>query len=564
MSTVARPHTSIPDAPPLRRRLTPPMQSPPPARRHFVRRRLALAGGLLGVALAIAAALVLASRGSGEAPPATGAAAVVPANALAYVSLSTDSARPAVGRARRLAARFPDWPLLATAALNRLDSMVGGSSSTGFAAIRPWLGKEASLALLAAPDGSAAPLIVLDVARRARAQVFLTDAGAGAGAGATPAGAYAGVRLFANPSGTEFAFVGGHYLAVGSDAVVRGAIDAAHGRVRSLAHDTAYERAAAGEPSDRMLDAYLPAAGVRRLLAPRTGVAGALAVLLDRPGVAGTSISLSPRQDGARVLVHSVLSAPAARPSSFAPTLQSVLPSGSTLMLDVAGLDRAAPTILRATATAGIAGSVGPLLRRLGTALVSQGVDVGRLISLFSGETAVAISPGTPAALLIVARVRDEAAARSELAAVEAPLTSLFSSSSSSAIQVPELADSQVNGATVHELQLGPGLQLDFGVFNGLLVVSTSVAAIDAVAQRSRPLAEDSSFKATLSDRPHRLSSLVFLDFSRLLALGEQMGLAGGARTRELLPDLSKIRAIGVSSTSRGNDTTTELSLKIP
>jgi hypothetical protein len=264
------------------------------------------------------------------------------------------------------------------------------------------------------------------------------------------------------------------------------------------------------------------------------------------------------------VQVHSVVGAGAPHASSFKPTLQSVLPSGSTLMLDVAGLDRAAPTILRAAATTGIAGNVGLLLRRLGAALVSQGVDVGRLISLFGGETAVAISPGTPAALLIVARVRDEAATRSELASVEAPLTALFSSSSSNAIQVPELADSQVAGATVHELQLGPGLQLDFGVFNGLVVVSTSVAAIDGVAQRSRSLADDSSFKATLSHRPDRLSSLVFLDFSRLLALGEQMGLASGARTRELLPDLSKIRAIGVSSTSRGNDTTTELSLEIP
>jgi hypothetical protein len=40
--------------------------------------------------------------------------------------------------------------------------------------------------------------------------------------------------------------------------------------------------------------------------------------------------------------------------------------------------------------------------------------------------------------------------------------------------------------------------------------------------------------------------------------------LTGGARMRMLLPDLSRIRAIGVSSTSRGTDSTTELSLEIP
>jgi hypothetical protein len=116
----------------------------------------------------------------------------------------------------------------------------------------------------------------------------------------------------------------------------------------------------------------------------------------------------------------------------------------------------------------------------------------------------------------------------------------------------------------VHELRLGPGLQIDYGVFSGLAVVSTSVAAIDGVAQRSRSLEKDAAYKATLSDPPAQVSSLVFGDVSRLLAFGEQTGLTSGARTRELLPDLSRIRAIGVRSTSQGPDMTTELSLEIP
>jgi hypothetical protein len=234
------------------------------------------------------------------------------------------------------------------------------------------------------------------------------------------------------------------------------------------------------------------------------------------------------------------------------------------MMLDVPGLDRAAPGLLQAAATAGIAGNVGPLLRRLGASLAAQGVNVHAVTSLFAGETAVAISPGPAPALLVVARVRDEAAARSELAALEAPLTALFSPAGSSAVQVPELADHQVAGATVHELQLGPGVQLDFGVFKGLVAISTSVAAIDAVAQRSRAVADEAAYRATLSDRPDRLSSLVFGDFSRLLAFGEQTGLTSGAQTRELLPDLSRVRAIGLSSTSGERDTTTEITLEIP
>jgi hypothetical protein len=100
-------------------------------------------------------------------------------------------------------------------------------------------------------------------------------------------------------------------------------------------------------------------------------------------------------------------------------------------------------------------------------------------------------------------------------------------------------------------------------VFNGLVVVSTSLSAIDGVSQRSHALAADAAYRATLPDQPSRLSSLVFGDVRQLLALGEQTGLTSGAGTRALMPDLSKIRAIGLSSTSTDRDTTTELNFAI-
>jgi Protein of unknown function (DUF3352) len=556
MSTVTRPHITIPHRPARRAGRPAPTPGPGSTPRHFLRRRLALAGGVLAVVVAVV--VVLVTSGSGPLPPATGAATIVPADALAYVNLSTDPARPAVSDARKLAARFPDWPLLETAALDRLGALVGGSSGSAFAAAaRNWLGKEAALALIAGSGGTPQSLVVLDVARRASAQAFVRSAGA------TPAGTYGGAKLLAFPSGTELAFVG-HYLVAGPAAGVRAALDVALGRAPALAHAAAYERAVAGEPADRVLDAYLPASGVRRLLAARTGVAGAIGALLGRPGLEGSAISLSPTPSGARVMVHGVLGAGARLASSFAPSLQSVLPSGSTMMLDVDGLDRAAPALLGALAKAGVAGNVGPLLHRVGTALAGEGVSVRSVVSLFDGETAVAIAPGPAPALLIVARVRNQTVARAELAALEGPITTLFSPSGSAEGQVPELTDREVGGATIHEVQLGPGLQLDYAVTGGLVIVSTSVAAIDGVVQRSRSLAGDATYKATLSDQPARVTSLVFLDLSRLLQLAEQIGLTSGARTSKLLPDLSKIRAIGLSSTSRQRDTTTELNLEIP
>lgn len=566
MSAVTPPKTSLTE-PPTRRWVGGTRVPAPPSPAVAHRRRL-LALAALGVVLALLSAGWLVLGESGQPPPATGAARLVPANALAYVHLSTDPSRPAVQAARRLAVRFPDYPILYAAVLNRLGAtLAGGAGTLDFDRdVRPWLGAEVALAELETSGATAQPLLVLDVRNRARARAFVTSAGA------APAGGYDGVPLLAYPSGGVAAFVG-HYLAVGSGAGVRAAIDAARGRTASLAHDPVYERAAASEPADRVLDAYLPAAGVRSLLADRRGLAGAIAVMLGRPGIEGTAISVSAGAgagaSGARVLVlvHSVLGR-RENVRTFNPTLPSVLPSGSSVMLDVPGLERAAPGLLRAGAVAGIGANIGVLLHRLGSALASQGVKLSGILSIFDGETAVALSPGPSPALLIVARVRNAAAARAELASLDAPLTALFSPpTGASAGQVPELAATEVDGATINEVQLGPGLQLDYGVWGHLAVVSTSVSAIEGVAARSRALAAGAAYRAVLSGPGHPagpVSSLVFLDLSRLLPLAEQTGLTSSARTRALLPDLSKVRTVGLSSTSTTRDTTTELTLEIP
>jgi hypothetical protein len=559
MSIVTRARTSAPTVPERRERGTPPRPGPgrsgttPQVRR----RRLTLASGLVAVLIAVVAVLVFS--GSGPVPPATGAARVVPADVLGYVHLSIDPGRPAVRDAEALAKKFPDGPLAYAAAISRLTAIVGGGGSVDFATgIRPWLGKEAAFALLDTPGASAPSLIVLDVSNLARARRFVS------GAGATPVAVYDGVRILGYGSGTELAFVS-HYLVVGPDAAVRGAIAAGTGRARSLGADPAYQRAAAGEPAGRVLDLYLPAAGLRRVLEPRGGVIGAIARLLDRPALVGTTLSVSAISGGADVQIHRTVRPGGSHPISFAPTLQSVLPAGSTLMLDVDGLDRAGPQLLGAFATAGVAANVAPLLSRLGTSLTGQGVSVDKVLSsIFGGETAVALSPAPTPSLLIVSRTSHQTATQSELAGLEAPVTALFPAPAAGPGQIPGLADQQVGGVTVHELGLGAGLQIDYAVFNGLVVVSTSVRAIDEVASRSRSLADDNAYKTVLAEQPGQVSSVLFADFSQLLNLGEQTGLTSGTRMRALLPDLAKVRAIGLSSTGGKSDTTTELHVEIP
>jgi hypothetical protein len=524
-------------------------------------RRRALRGGAivaLAVLLLVAAAVVVYVT-TRQAPPATGAAAVVPGDALAYVNLSTDLRRAGVKRAARLATRLPGYG----SALARLEAIVGGGAGVDFTRdVRPWLGKEAAFALLDTSSATAGSLILLEVRHRARAQAFLSRVGA------QPDGTYGRTALYRYRTGTELAFVR-RYLALGQPASVRASLDVAAGRSPSLHSSRAYRAAAAGEPNNRVLDAYLPAVGVRRVLGSRTGALGALGLLLDQPALTGTTISISAVSGGARIRIHSALDPTLKRVSgeragSFAPTLQGVLPSGSMMLIDVKGIARAAPRLLAAASTMGIASRVAPLLSRLGAALGTEGVNVPSIVSLFGGETAVAMVPtsGAPS-LVVVSRTRNQPAALGELAAVQAPLTQLFPIPSDGPGQAPEFNDRPVGGITAHQLSLGPDLQVDYAVFHGLIVVSTSLEAIAEILHHRRSLAGDHGFRSALGDRPDHITSLVFLDFSQLLSLGEQTGLVRSGQLTALRQDLDSVHAIGLSSTSGESDTTAELFLHI-
>jgi hypothetical protein len=515
---------------------------------------------VLGLVVLVA---LLAVRRSGAPPPATGAAALVPSDALAYVNVSLDRERPAVRRAVDLAERFPDFSLAAAAVQTRLGAILAGGHSVDFSGqIGPWLGNEASLALLNTATSTAGSLIILDVRDRTRARAFLRAQGA------TARGSYRGTPLLVYPTGSELAFVS-HFLVLGQDTSVRTAIDVNAGTTRSLAGSAVYQRAAARESSGRVLDAYASLAGVRRLLTAQGGVLGALGALLYQPALQGVAISLSPASGGARVQVHSALDPSLARISApatpaFTPTMQNVMPTGSILMLDVVGLDRVAPSVLNAGAAAGVARGIGPLLSRLGSALVSEGVNVHDLTSIFHGETAAAIVHASSPTLVIVARTAHEAQIRTELAQLQIPLVQLFTTPNTPAGKAPAFTDTTVAGIPASQLVLSRGLQFDYAVFHGLVVISTSLEGVAAVAQHSHALSSDPGFRFALGARPARLTSLVYLDFGRLLALGQQTGFIRSARVRALLGDLEKITSIGLSSTRSPGESSAQLSIRVP
>jgi hypothetical protein len=531
---------------------------------HVLAPLTAGAAALFAVAAAVVA--IMLAFGSGVSPPATGAATVVPANTLLYLHVSTDPSRAPVSQMLAQLRRLPTAPSLFAAVTGRLDAMLSGSDSgtVDFATdVRPWLGREAALAVLDTPGPTAGTLIVLDLRDRARARAFLEAQGA------FPAGAYRKVSLLQQPSGAVLAFLG-HYLVIGQATSVDAAIDVATGHGSSLAQSAAYQSAAAGEPDDRVLDFYAPADGVRRALLPRPGLLGALGVLLDQPALRATTISLSPASGGLSARIHSSLDPklarmPTAHTRAITPSIAAALPTGSMLLLDVGNLRRAAPKLLAAAAKLGVADRAATLLGQLGSALTAQGVNLDRLFSIFGHETALAVVPGRGSgpAPVLVGRTDNPAVAQGQLAALEGPLSTAFTPPSGGAGVVPEVAATTVGGVTISQLTLTPGLGLDWGVSHGLVVLSTSAGAVANVLAHRAALGGERAYGSATGGFPSQVTSLVFFDLGPLLRLGEQTGLVGGNTLQGLSPDLEQLRAIGLESTRGTADTTTELQLQI-
>ena len=137
-------------------------------------RAVAVAVGL--AVLAVLAFVVEVVRGdAATSPPAADAAKLVPADALVYLHLSTDTDRDAVEEAPDLAERFPAFPRL-HAAVGRLlhcDRRASRSNATfghGWATRRRWRSWNTR-------SQTAGLLVVLDVADRKKADAPVAGGG---------------------------------------------------------------------------------------------------------------------------------------------------------------------------------------------------------------------------------------------------------------------------------------------------------------------------------------------------------------------------------------------------
>jgi uncharacterized protein DUF3352 len=525
-----------------------------------IRRRRALAVAVGLAALAVLAFALRSCGGDSESAPPSAAARVVPADALLYVHLSTDPDRAAVKRSLTLLGRFPSYPRLRDGLLGRLSAAASGVSFQRD--IRPWLGDEAALALLNTPGQTAGSLVVLAVSDRHKAEGFLQRV-----AGAPGRQSYRGMDI-SNYGNAAAAFVKGN-LVIGRLPGLRQAIDAAAGRGPSLGASKVFRAASKGLPADRVADVYASPDGVTRLLAAQGGAIGAAGALIDQPALRGAALALAPKGDGAQVVVHSILDPKVSKAVNsgkpFAPKLVDSVPRAAMAYLGLTRLDRAGARLLAAGLAGGGAGrQLTTLLQRAQKDLVRRaGVDLRRdVLPLLQGEVALWLAPAIPAPVLtLIAATDDEKRTREAFARLQQPLARLLASGAG---QAAAWQERDLDGAQAFQLRLGVGIELDYAVFDGKLVVSTSLAGVRAVKQRKASLTENDSFRATLANHPAKVTSLVFLDFGQLLALGERTGLSDSRSYLAVREDLRKVKAVGAAATGNESESTTELFIQIP
>jgi len=494
--------------------------------------------------LALGAGLVCAGDEPGG-PPDT-AARLVPASTLVYMHLSTDPEREADRRLGALAAKLP--------AVGRLrDAITAAISPQAFDVdrdVRPWLGTELAYAAVSPADS----VVLASVADRPKAEALVARAGNLSGAAR-----YRGVRLLvAGP--TALAFVG-DFLAVGTEAAVRAAVDRDQGDGARLSDSAAYERAVAGRPAGRSLDAYASAAGVRDVLAARDGLPGALGALLDRPGLTAAGASLSAEPDGLRA--HVRLAGGAPPDAAFEPVLLERVPEDAVAYLGLRG----GPRLARLLERLGAAGAV-QTLREIVSA--EAGVELDRdLLAPLSGELALALTAGAEApagagagapVVTLKARTANPRRTAGALARLQEPLARRLAVPGS----VPAFEPATIGGLEGFTLRVTPELAPSYAVAESGVVISTAPAGLEPPRGT---LAAASGFERTVGDVPEQADSLVFIDLRRLLASGEQTGLTaipGLATAREDLRRASAAGAVVTADPAHPTDTTAELFLQIP
>jgi Protein of unknown function (DUF3352) len=328
------------------------------------------------------------------------AAAIAPARSVAYVSVYLT---PSTGQQMRLADLLTKLPGLTdrTALGTKLDELaqrfLGDAGLDYRADVKPWIGDEVAIALVAEGSGQASTngsLVMAAVrdepaARAAIARII--QKANGTSSNETYNGVAISVAKGAAGEAGSFAILDGTLLAASDQVTMHAAVDAAQGRTPSLGDSDAFRRATDSLPTDRLALAYLDISGAASL-----GGQAALA-----SGYHGAALALVARSDGLQVTGRAPFDASAASASaranfalgSEAAGLPDWMPATTHAELVFFGARQTFDAVIGQLGSAPGGQQAADTITQLrALAALGLGIDLDRdLLPLFDREAAVAV-----------------------------------------------------------------------------------------------------------------------------------------------------------------------------
>jgi Protein of unknown function (DUF3352) len=341
------------------------------------------------LAAGVAAAVIVTAGGARNAgdPSLGGAAAVVPADAVAFAAIDTDATSAQSQAASGLLAKFPS---LVTQLQQQFEQKTGLNWANDVA---PALGSELDLALLPGPKPELVGLT--QPADPSKLAALVAKAG----------------------HGLVSRTVGG-WTAIAASA---SALDALTNATATLARDDTYVEATSHLAADALVRAYANGAEAQQLLASLRGTAPAAPAKL-----VWASAGVVAGSDGLELETFARTSEPAA--AAYAAQLPDEIPSGVLAVVDFQAAGAAA---------------VPPASSKLPQALQQLLAKVGPALG---GETALYVTAGLPPAVTLVTHPADPRAA---YAAIDGAIASLAGGGGIFSVIKPPLPYAVVDGALV-------------------------------------------------------------------------------------------------------------------
>jgi Protein of unknown function (DUF3352) len=464
-----------------------------------MRMRLAAAAPL--AALALLAAGCGGSSSKGSASGSAAGATVVPASAVAYVSVNTDLGSDQWKKADALSKKFPGR----AKAIADFEQSLAKKNLDFQKDVKPALGPEIDVAWLDFADGGQNAVAVTQPKDDAKFAALVKKNNADS----------SNQKLYTEKVGD--------WTAISDSQAKLDRLKSAQNGAK-LADDSSFKDAVADLPDESLVNVYVNGGAIRQAvrqgIAPSVGQSGLLGKVIPNLGWLSASASAASNGVGFQAGVKSS----GTKTKSYKSALVDRLPAGALADLSFNNLSS---NLRRVLNQAGLRAQAAQVEQALG-------ISENDLLKLLSNEGALAVYPSArgeryPSVELLL-KVNDEAKARKLLNRLSAlaPMAGA------------KVKPVTIGGVAAHELVVSGQISVDYGVFDGVLAVSNSRSALAGLGAGGVKLGSDPVFTDARSAAKAPSSTAGFAYVNVRGAVMEYFKLLGFSTAA---PDTAELRA---------------------